>query len=99
MGEKVSLIYKDKTYEYPVITGTENEKAFDTSCLRKETGLITMDYGYQNTGSTKSSITFVNGEEGILRYRGYPIEELAEKATFPETAWLLIYGELPCNIE
>lgn len=95
MGEKVSLTYKDKTYEYPVITGTENEKAFDTSCLRKETGLITMDYGYQNTGSTKSSITFVNGEEGILRYRGYPIEELAEKATFPETAWLLIYGELP----
>lgn len=95
MGEKVSLIYKDKTYEYPVITGTENEKAFDTSNLRKETGLITMDYGYQNTGSTKSSITFVNGEEGILRYRGYPIEELAEKATFPETAWLLIYGELP----
>lgn len=95
MDEKISIVYQGKTYESPVITGTKNEKAFDIANLRKETGLITMDYGYQNTGSTKSSITFVDGEKGILRYRGYPIEELAEKATFPETAWLLIYGDLP----
>ncbi|NLO24371.1 MAG: citrate synthase [Fibrobacter sp.] len=99
MTEKVSLSYKGKTYEYSTITGSENEEAFDISCLRRETGLITMDYGYQNTGSTKSSITYVNGEQGILRYRGYSIEDLAEKATFPETAWLLIYGELPTEEE
>ncbi|WP_343532478.1 citrate synthase [Pedobacter sp.] len=83
------------TYEFPIITGTEGEKAIDISKLRDLTGHITLDFGYKNTGSTKSAITFLDGEEGILKYRGYPIEELAEKASFLEVAYLLIYGELP----
>ena len=95
MSEKATLNYNGKSYELPVIKGTENETGLDISSLRKESGLVTLDYGYLNTGSTKSSITYVDGENGILRYRGYSIEDLAEKATFPETAWLLIYGDLP----
>lgn len=85
----------DKTIQLPVITGSENKKAMDISKLRAETGFVTMDYGLKNTAVTKSNITFLNGEEGILRYRGYPIEQLAEKGSFLEVAYLLIYGELP----
>lgn len=97
MSEKANLVYGGQEFSFPVITGTENEKGIDISCLRKESGLITMDYGYLNTGSTKSAVTFIDGEKGILRYRGYDIDDLAEKASFPETAWLLIYGELPTS--
>lgn len=95
MEKKVTLHLEGKEFDFPVVDGSENEKAFDISELRKKTGLITLDYGYLNTGSTKSSITYVDGENGTLRYRGYAIDDLAENATFPETAWLLIYGELP----
>ncbi len=95
MSEIAEIKVGGKTYEFPVITGTEGEKAIDISKLRDLTGHITLDLGYKNTGSTKSAITFLDGELGILKYRGYPIEELAEKATFLEVAYLLIYGELP----
>jgi citrate synthase len=88
-----------KSYELPVIEGTENEKAIDISKLRGESGLITIDPGYKNTGATKSAITFLDGEKGILRYRGYPIEELADKSSFLEVSYLLIYGELPSASE
>ena len=77
------------------MTGSENEKAIDISKLRGTTGYITMDPGFKNTGSTQSGITYLDGENGILRYRGYSIEELAEKASFMEVAYLLIYGDLP----
>jgi citrate synthase len=93
--ETAELSIGGKSYTFPVITGTENEKAIDISKLRDETGLITLDIGYKNTGATQSAITFLDGELGILRYRGYSIEELAEKADFLEVAYLLIYGELP----
>ncbi len=95
MSESASLKIGEKTYELPIITGTEGEKAIDISKLRDESGFITLDSGFKNTGSTKSAITFLDGEEGILKYRGYSIEELAEKSTFIEVAYLLIYGELP----
>jgi len=95
MSETVKIIIEGKTYEYPVITGTENEKAIDISTLRADTSYITLDNGYGNTGACTSSITFLDGEEGILRYRGIPIEQIAEKSTFVETAYLLIYGGLP----
>jgi citrate synthase len=95
MSETAKLILDGKTFELPIITGTENEKAIDISNLRAETGYITLDTGYKNTGATVSKITFLDGEEGILHYRGYAIEELAEKASFLEVAYLLIYGELP----
>lgn len=84
-----------KTIELPVIQGTEGEQAIDVTRLRSETGYITYDIGFGSTGSCKSAITFLNGEEGILRYRGYPIEQLAERSSFLEVAYLLIYGELP----
>jgi citrate synthase len=90
-----SLSYGDRSVEMPVIRGTEDEVAADITKLRAETGLITMDIGYGNTGSCSSAITFLDGEAGILRYRGYPIEQLAEGSTFLEVAYLLIYGELP----
>jgi len=99
MSETAQIILDGKTYELPVITGSENEKAIDISKLRAESGYITLDYGFKNTGSTKSSITFLDGEEGILRYRGYPIEQLAEKASFIEVSFLLIYGHLPSATE
>ncbi len=84
------------TYEFPLITGTENETAIDIKTLRGQTGgITTIDPGYKNTGSCESAITFLNGEEGILRYRGYAIEDLAEKADFLEVAYLLVFGELP----
>ena len=95
MSEKASITLDGNTVELPVIVGTENEKAIDISKLRDQSGYITLDPGYKNTGSTKSAITFLDGEKGILHYRGYPIEQLAEKASFMEVAYLLIYGELP----
>ena len=95
MSDTVKVIYGNKTYELPLVIGTEGEKAIDISRMRKETGLITLDYGYANTGSCYSSITFMDGEKGILRYRGIPVEQLAESSTFIETAYLLINGQLP----
>ncbi|TNE54120.1 MAG: citrate synthase [Bacteroidetes bacterium] len=99
MSEIAKIEIEGKQYEFPVVTGTENEKAIDISKLRSSTGYITLDPGYKNTGATTSSITFLNGEEGILKYRGYSIEDLAEKATFLEVAYLLIYGDLPNKSE
>jgi citrate synthase len=99
MSDTVKLILDGKEVELPVITGSENEKAIDISTLRATTGYITIDPGFKNTGSTQSSITYLDGENGILRYRGYSIEELAENATFLEVAYLLVYGELPNNDE
>ena len=95
MSETAQLIIGDKTYDLPVIEGTEGEKAIDISKLRDQTGYVTLDIGYKNTGATQSAITFLDGELGILKYRGYPIEQLASKSSFIEVAYLLIYGELP----
>ena len=95
MEKKAELHYDGKVYELPVVVGTEKENALDISKLRGQSGLVTLDRGFKNTGSCESAITFLNGEEGILRYRGYSIEELAEKSTFLEVSFLLIYGELP----
>ncbi|RYZ98892.1 MAG: citrate synthase [Sphingobacteriaceae bacterium] len=95
MSSTAQLTIDGKTYEFPVIEGTEGEKAIDISKLRDLTGHITLDIGYKNTGATRSAITFLDGELGILKYRGYPIEQLAEKSTFIEVAYLLIYGNLP----
>jgi citrate synthase len=99
MSEVAKIELEGKVYELPVITGSENEKAIDISKLRALSGYITLDQGFKNTGSTQSEITFLDGENGILRYRGYTIEELAEKATFIEVAYLLIYGELPTQAQ
>src|SRR5690606_24942059 len=88
-----------KKYEFPVIVGTENEVAIDVDKLRSETGAITMDPGYKNSGSCLSEITFLDGEQGILRYRGYSIEDLAEKSNFLEVSYLLIFGELPTKAQ
>ena len=99
MTESVKLIYGEKEYQLPIIEGTEGEKAIDISKLRQETGLITLDSGFANTGSCTSSITFMDGEKGILRYRGIPVEQLAEESTFAETAYLLINGRLPTQKE
>ncbi|HEY9561577.1 MAG TPA: citrate synthase [Anseongella sp.] len=95
MSENAELKVGENVYTLPIITGSEEEQAIDISKLRAESGLVTIDPGYKNTGSTQSAITFLDGENGILRYRGYPIEQLAEKATFPEVIYLLIYGESP----
>lgn len=95
MSDIVKVEFEGKTYEFPVIKGTEDEVAIDIKTLRSSANLITIDPGYKNTGSCESAITFLNGEKGILRYRGYSIEELAEKADFLEVAYLLIFGELP----
>lgn len=95
MSDTAKLSFKGQEYEFPVITGTENESAIDIAKLRASSGLITIDPGFKNTGSTSSAITFLDGEEGILRYRGYRIEDLAEKSSFLEVSYLLIYGELP----
>jgi citrate synthase len=99
MSETAKIELDGKIYEFPVVVGTENEKAIDISKLRDTTGYVTLDTGYKNTGATKSAITFLDGELGILHYRGYPIEQLAEKATFIEVAYLLIYGKLPTQTE
>lgn len=95
MAGTAELIIDGKSYQYPTIEGSEGEKAIDIAKLRDETSYITIDSGYKNTGATKSAITFLDGEEGILRYRGYAIEDLAEKANFLAVAYLLINGELP----
>lgn len=96
MSDKARLIIGENSYEFPLVKGTENEVAIDIQKLRGVTnGVITIDPGYKNTGSCESAITFLDGEKGILRYRGYAIEELAEKASFLEVAYALIFGELP----
>ena len=95
MSEKAQLILEGKTYEFNTLEGSEHEKAIEIGTLRDVSGYVTLDSGYKNTGATKSAITFLDGEEGILRYRGYSIEEVADKASFLEVAYLLIYGELP----
>ncbi len=95
MSSTATITYGEQSVQLPVITGTENESAIDIAKLRDTTGLITLDSGFKNTGATKSAITYLDGENGILKYRGYAIEELAEKSTFLEVAYLLIYGKLP----
>jgi citrate synthase len=87
----------ETTFEAPIVVGTEHEHAIDTAALRAKTGYVTLDPAFMNTAATKSAITFIDGDQGILRYRGIPIEQLAEKSTFIETAWLLIYGQLPSD--
>jgi citrate synthase len=99
MEKTAILIVDGKTYELEIVEGSEGERAIDISGLRKETGFITLDPGYANTGCCKSSITFMDGEKGILRYRGIPIEQLAEQSSFIETAYLLINGKLPSGKE
>lgn len=99
MSDTAKLTVKDKTIELPLFVGTENETAIDISTLRTSSGLITLDPGYKNTGATVSKVTFLDGEKGILRYRGYPIEQLAENSNFLEVSYLLIYGELPTKEE
>jgi citrate synthase len=95
MAEKAELRIGDQTIELPIVEGTEGERAIDIRKLRASTGLITLDPGYANTGSCSSAITFIDGDKGILRYRGYPIEELANKSNFLEVAYLLIEGHMP----
>jgi len=97
MSEIAELRIGDEVYQIPVVTGSEDERALDISKLRGSSGLITIDPGFKNTGSTSSAITFLDGEKGILRYRGYPIEQLAEQSNFLEVAYLIIYGELPSS--
>ena len=99
MADYAELNIEGKNYKLPVIIGTEQEKGLDIAKLRSETGYITVDTGFKNTGSTKSSITFLDGEKGILRYRGYPIEQIAEQSNFLEVAYLLVYGQLPTQEE
>jgi citrate synthase len=99
MSDHARIEQDGQVFEAPLVVGTENERAFDIRKLRSETGLITFDEGYANTGSTTSAITYIDGDAGVLRYRGYPIEQLAESADFLEVAYLLIYGELPNEAE
>jgi citrate synthase len=98
-SETAKLRFTGQEIDLPVVTGTEHEQAVDISRLRAQTGLITLDEGYVNTGATTSAITFLDGEKGVLRYRGYPIEVLAERSDFVETSYLLIYGELPTAVQ
>ena len=95
MEQKAKLIVDGETYELPIVVGTEGERAIDISRLRQQSGLITLDPGYVNTGSCRSKITFMDGEKGVLRYRGIPVDQLAEHSTFVETAYLLINDKLP----
>jgi citrate synthase len=99
MSKEAKLEYDDTSYDMPIVEGSYAERAIDIRSLRKDTGLITLDSGFMNTGATMSQITFINGEEGILLYRGYPIEQLAEESSFVETSYLLIYGELPTRTQ
>jgi citrate synthase len=99
VSEKAEIKHANGSLEVPIIVGSENERAIDIGQLRAKTGLVTIDPAFMNTASTKSAITFLDGEQGILRYRGIPIEQLAEKSTFVETAYLLIYGNLPTTDE
>ncbi|RZU65813.1 citrate synthase [Microterricola gilva] len=94
-----TLSYPGGTAEFPILEGVDGPASLDVSTLTKQTGLTALDYGFVNTASTKSAITYIDGAQGILRYRGYPIEQIAEHSTFLETAWLLIYGELPSASE
>jgi citrate synthase len=94
-GKKVTIEIEGQKYEFPLLVGTENEKAIDIRKLRKQTGIVTIDSGFQNTASTESAVTYLDGENGILRYRGVPIEELAENSNFVETSYLLLKGSLP----
>lgn len=98
-AESAKLVYDGKTYELPVVIGSKNEKAIDISKLRQESGLVTLDYGFANTGCCQSDITFMDGEKGILLYRGIPVEQLAEQSSFRETVYLLIHGVLPTREE
>jgi citrate synthase len=95
MAKTAELIIDGKSYKFPIVEGTEGEQGIDISNLLEETGTVTLDLGYKNTGATKSAITFLDGDKGILRYRGYSIEDLAAKSTFLEVSYLLIFGELP----
>lgn len=95
MAKTATLTIDGKTYEFPIIEGTEDEKGIDISTLLEATGAVTLDLGYKNTGATKSAITFLDGDKGILRYRGYSIEDLAAKSSFLEVSYLLIFGDLP----
>ena len=99
MSDFAEITYDGKSYKLPVVEGSEGEKAIDISKLRSTSGLITIDRGFKNTGSTNSAITFLDGEKGILRHRGYSIEELADKSSFIEVSYLVIYGELPTQDE
>jgi citrate synthase len=99
MADKATLILNNTSYEFPVLMGTEGERGIDITQLRSKTGYITLDPGFANTGSCKSSITFIDGDKGILRYRGIPIEQLAEESGFVETAYLLIHGNLPTKAQ
>ena len=99
VGENISLTYNGKTIELPVLHGTEGNPAIDLSTLTKQTGLTALDYGFVNTASTKSKITYIDGEQGILRYRGYPIDQVATNLNFLQTAYLLIHGEVPTQTE
>jgi citrate synthase len=99
MAQQAEFIVDGKSYNFPTLEGSEHEKAIDISALRDQSGYVTLDRGYKNTGATQSAITFLDGEEGILRYRGYSIEELAAKASFLEVSYLLIYGELPTQAQ
>lgn len=95
MAKTAELIIDGKSYKFPIVEGTEGEQGIDIGNLLEETGTVTLDLGYKNTGATKSAITFLDGDKGILRYRGYSIEDLAEKSSFLEVAYLLIFGDLP----
>src|SRR5205809_4047170 len=97
--QSATLSFAGKNLPLPLIRGTEDELGVDIQKLRGDTGLITLDPGYGNTGACRSAITFIDGEKGILRYRGYAIEELAEKSSFLEVSWLLLYGELPTRAQ
>ncbi len=97
MTQNAKLTIDDQTYELPMLTGTEGTRAIDISKLLRTASCVTLDEGYANTGSTRSAITFLDGDKGILRYRGYPVEVIAERCDFTETAYLLIYGELPTS--
>lgn len=99
MADKAKLILGETTYELPVFTGTEGEKAIDITKFRADTGYVTLDSGYMDTGACTSAITFLDGEKGILKYRGYSIEEVAEKSNFIESSYLVIYGKLPTEAE
>ena len=97
--EKAELHFEGKKFDFPIIEGSEQEKAVDIKDLRARTGLITLDSGYSNTGSCTSAVTYIDGERGIINYRGYPIDQLAYHSTFVETSFLLIYGHLPTSEE
>ena len=98
-ADKIQLTFNGVTSEYPVLNGTDGASSIDFSTLTKQTGLTSLDYGFVNTASTKSKITYIDGEQGILRYRGYPIDQVATKLSFLQTAYLLIYGEIPTENE